>query len=87
MPLMTIEEAWESYRKTVIPEGAPPIQIDECRKAFYAGCATFVHYNYELGAPDISEETALQFLTDRTLECEEFVNSLQQPTESDKHDS
>jgi hypothetical protein len=32
-----IESAWLDYREKVIPADAPDIQIDETRKAFYAG--------------------------------------------------
>lgn len=32
-----IEECWLSYRDQVIPKDAPPVQVTECRRAFYAG--------------------------------------------------
>lgn len=32
-----IETAWLDYAAHVIPPGAPPIQISESKKAFYAG--------------------------------------------------
>jgi len=32
-----INDAWESYRDGVLPKDAPQVQVDECRKAFYAG--------------------------------------------------
>ena len=32
-----ILEAWTSYRRNVIPLAAPPVQIEECRRAFYSG--------------------------------------------------
>ena len=34
-----IEEKWHSYRRDVIPDGAPEVQLTECRRAFYAGAA------------------------------------------------
>jgi hypothetical protein len=34
-----IRNKWLSYRAAVIPLNAPPIQVDECRHAFYAGAA------------------------------------------------
>jgi len=41
----TVREAWEEYRKVVMHPGAGPTQMQECRRAFYAGahmllCAT-----------------------------------------------
>jgi hypothetical protein len=32
-----IERGWRSYRDQVLPNGAPPIQLQETRRAFYAG--------------------------------------------------
>jgi hypothetical protein len=34
-----IEAGWMGYRLAVMPQNAPPIQIDECRLAFMAGAA------------------------------------------------
>jgi hypothetical protein len=33
----TLGEAWESYRKKVVPPTATSAQVYECRRAFYAG--------------------------------------------------
>jgi len=33
----TVRDAWNSYRASVMPANAPPVQIQECRRAFYAG--------------------------------------------------
>jgi hypothetical protein len=35
--LKRIEKQWLTYRHVVLPKDAPPIQISECRRAFYAG--------------------------------------------------
>jgi hypothetical protein len=32
-----ILEGWNSYRREVLPAGAPEIQIEECRRAYYSG--------------------------------------------------
>ena len=32
-----IESGWKEYRQKVIPRDAPRIQLDESRRAFYAG--------------------------------------------------
>jgi hypothetical protein len=34
-----IEKSWDSYKQLVVPGNASPVQIDETRKAFYAGAA------------------------------------------------
>jgi hypothetical protein len=41
MPSHRIAAQWESYRKNVIPPGAPEVQVTECRRAFLAGAAAF----------------------------------------------
>ncbi len=41
-----IFEAWESYRTRVVPTEAPPIQVQECRRAFYAGAAALFETLY-----------------------------------------
>lgn len=35
--LTIIADLFEDYRKKVIPQDASPIQIQECKRAFYAG--------------------------------------------------
>jgi hypothetical protein len=34
-----LELGWKSFEDTVIPKGAPDIQVSEMRKAFYCGAA------------------------------------------------
>ncbi len=38
---MRIAEAWESYRARVVPADAVPVQVAECKQAFYAGASSF----------------------------------------------
>ena len=35
--LPTVASAFESYRREVIPAAASDVQVEECRRAFYAG--------------------------------------------------
>jgi hypothetical protein len=39
----TIQEAWESFERAVVPIDAPPIQRQEMRKAFYAGAVSMLN--------------------------------------------
>jgi hypothetical protein len=32
-----IEANWVGYRAMVVPRGAGPVQVEECRRAFFAG--------------------------------------------------
>lgn len=34
-----IAEAWASYRERVVPVEAGEVQVEECRRAFYAGAS------------------------------------------------
>jgi len=36
-PIGRITDAWNMYRKNVMHKWAPPLQRQECRRAFYAG--------------------------------------------------
>lgn len=37
-----LAEQWEAYKLAIIPADAPPIQITECRRAFYAGANSLI---------------------------------------------
>jgi hypothetical protein len=37
MSRRTVRAMWESYRAGVMPSNAPPVQVIECRRAYYAG--------------------------------------------------
>jgi hypothetical protein len=39
--MKTLRESWLSYRRDVLPDHAPPVQVSECRRAFYAGAVAF----------------------------------------------
>jgi hypothetical protein len=39
---MYLKEQWNSYLRSVMPEDAPRVQIQECRRAFYAGAQAFI---------------------------------------------
>jgi hypothetical protein len=34
-----LEPEWLSYRRQVVPRDAGGVQVEECRRAFYAGAA------------------------------------------------
>jgi dsDNA-specific endonuclease/ATPase MutS2 len=35
--MKSLAEQWATYRERVVPEDAPPVQVVESRRAFYAG--------------------------------------------------
>jgi hypothetical protein len=46
-PGSSIGQGWDKYRALVVPANAIPVQIQECRRAFYAG-ASEVLYSLEV---------------------------------------
>jgi hypothetical protein len=75
--VVTIADSFAAYRKAVIPADASPIQIEECRRAFYAG-SYFMLTNLREGIGDdaVSEEDGVQHLERLQAECETFLADL-----------
>lgn len=68
-----IENGWQSYRKHVLPQAAPPIQIKETRRAFFGGAA--ILFETIMLALDSGEEPTdadMQRLTDLQAEIDEY---------------
>ncbi len=72
-----INEAWETYRDGVLPKESLQVQIDECRKAFYAGAFSHHAITTGIGEPDVSEEHGMKLLSAVDEEIREFVQSIQ----------
>ena len=69
-----IQEEWLSYRERVLPKNATPVQIQECRRAFYAGARAFFHCCIRtLGSGDDVTDADLQMLKDADGELEDFA--------------
>jgi len=75
MKLISVESAWDSYSKLVIPDGACDAQIKETRLSFYAGAtAMFMAMStLEIVEDESVKKTMLGFLGQ---ELEDFRNSL-----------
>lgn len=41
MAFATFKATWQDYRTVTMPEDAGPVQVMECRRAFYAGALAF----------------------------------------------
>lgn len=83
MRLETVAESWGTYRKGVVPADAPPIQVEECRRAFYAG-VYFLLLNclYNIGDESTSEEEGEAELAKLKRECELFARDVGMPLPS-----
>jgi len=39
---VTVAQAWDDYHEIVIPQNAGPLQVRECKRAFYAGAESLM---------------------------------------------
>lgn len=78
-----LEEAWNSYVAQCIPPDAPPVQIDETRKAFYGGALSLLAEM--LGGlsegPD-AEEADVSLVEDLQAELDEFGEEMRKRAEA-----
>jgi hypothetical protein len=68
----SINGEWESYRTQVLPKDAPPIQIMECRRAFYAGSEAFFRCVFDVSGDDVSEDAGAEYLETLNQELQAF---------------
>lgn len=72
----TLKEAWEHYKKEMIPACATQQQFQECRRAFFTGamsCFSLVTASVKDGS---SEEEDFQRMQEIFQELKKFVNSV-----------
>ncbi len=67
-----IQEAWLDFKRKVIPEDAPNIQLQECRRAFYAGAQSSFSVYVSIGDEVVSEDDGVKILEDLRDELAEF---------------
>ena len=67
---MTFLSEWQSYDRDVVPAGAPDVQREECRRAFYAGAWACFCAMLEAVAPEDEDE------------CERRVQAIQDEIEN-----
>ena len=61
----TVANLWDSFRSVVIPSDAPPVQVQEMRRAFYAGVfAVVTEPNADGGLLDRYESECIKFKQD-----------------------
>jgi hypothetical protein len=67
----TIADEFNSYLLLVVPAGAPPVQIQETQRAFYAGAAAAFALMNRLGEDDVPEHVGVVLLErlDRELKA------------------
>jgi hypothetical protein len=72
----TVAEAFATYRAEVLPADAPDVQVQECRRAFYAGTYGLLMGGLlVLGDESVPEEDGIAALEALKAECEAFAAS------------
>lgn len=66
-----IEKGWRSYRDQVVPNGAPPVQLQETRRAFFAGAKALLSVLTNDVTP-LSDDAGVQVLEAIDKEFNEF---------------
>lgn len=80
MRVETVAESFATYRETVIPPGASEVQVEECRRAFFAG-AYFLLMNvaYNIADESTDEDQGIVELEKLKAECEAFAAHVGMP--------
>ena len=72
--MKTIKDAWESYR-SILPRHASDVQIQECRRAFFAG--TWALLQLQIHYMAAQEDTkAFDIITAWSEECKQFAKDV-----------
>lgn len=72
----TIGEQWDSYRDTVIPKSAGAVQIEEARRAFYAGANATLGVMSRVSEADVSEMAGVHILEGLHDEMRRFIRTV-----------
>lgn len=73
MTIPSVRDGWNEYLRLVLPAGAPPVQVQECRRAFFAGAAQVVLIMERIGEDDVSENAGVEILEATRQELQRFV--------------
>ncbi len=74
MRLESVGESFATYRAGVIPPDAPTVQVEECRRAFYAGVYfCLLNLMHNIGDESTDEEQGILELEKLKAECEAFA--------------
>ena len=75
--LKSIEEEWQGFSAMIFAKLNPcPVQVEETKRAFFAGAWAILCALNEVGEPHISEDQGVQYFEDRQAEGKAFYQSL-----------
>lgn len=69
--MTTVKEEWEAFATATLPADAPPVQVQEMRRAFYAGVWSFLQAQLRAG-DDMTLRESLALLSATEAECRAF---------------
>jgi GTPase SAR1 family protein len=72
----TIHDQWVDFQSTALPKDAPPVQLREMRRSFYAGCFAFMMLLDNMSKENISEEASLAMMEGWDDEIKQFADRL-----------
>ena len=79
MKRKTIEEEWQGFSGMIFAKMKPPpgpVQIEETKRAFFAGAWAILTAMKAVGEPDVSESDGINYLDDLQHEGERFYQEL-----------
>lgn len=71
----TLGDCWYSYLTCVIPDDAPDIQVEETKRAFYAGAYSALTMINTLASKNLEKEEEVKRFNDLVVEINEFVKT------------
>lgn len=77
--LRTIEEQWQGFAAAAfkgMKEPPSPVQVEEMKRAFYAGCHATLCSFREIGEPHVSEAEGVVYLEARHQEAGRFYKKM-----------
>ncbi|MBN3949411.1 MAG: hypothetical protein HWQ38_24275 [Nostoc sp. NMS7] len=70
---LTISSHWQSYEAQVLPKGCSPVQLQETRRAFYAGAVSVLALMAKLSEEEITEEEGSDIIEELMQESRDFT--------------
>jgi hypothetical protein len=67
-----VQGEFDSYLRDVVPVGAPPAQIAECKRAFFAGAHALLSAFIAIGEDSVTEEAGVEWLESIQAELSTF---------------
>lgn len=75
--MKSIEEEWIGFSAMVFAKMNPsPVQVEETKRAFFAGAWAMLCSVKRLGEADVSEEDGVRYMQEREREGEQFYKDL-----------